>query len=1522
MSLAPLSRDVQAVILKTLAAVDIQTLSDDRAKWKMWKFRLEAALQVAGVDLTQFLLSPKFVKDAHGSIALHASIAAAIVSLLVRHLPDRLSEIASTLPPWNTRDANCNVSGEPFSDDDKSPAQPLMRMPHPSAIWTELLNFYEPVNTARAASLFEQFTKLKMDSDFRSFVAQIESLASELSVLRNPVSDTHKLSILLQGLPGHAQPVKTAIQIEKSCSFRTAVDRLSEYFTTLSFSDSPSPSSTPSSLPSQSVAAMPLDVSRVCNHCQRPGHTEAQCFRLHPELRGASRGRGARGRGRGGSARGRGGRSSGQPSRFGPKEYTDGAICGFCKNKGHTTEQCQKKKRHDQSADQPASNSASASSASSLSLTAMPVDVSAAAPASGSASAVASTSSPLSPSTTTPADASASPLFPSETIIDSGAMMHLFRDRHLFVSMSPLAQPFSLTGYQSASPVEKVTHGGTVQLTVVVNGRARQQLINNVGYAPGASRNLISTPCLLLRGFRCAAKPAVGATPPTWTCFRGRTPLLQATVLGQHLVLNMDYGPRLFSSLVSSSACDVSLFRWHERLGHMSLPYVKRCLQLAKLDVPDATAAELDQFAACVPCKAAKMQQHPHPPHDANRATAPLTRLHIDIVGPLVDSVGGNRFAVVFTDDFSRAVDCEPLKHKSDLAAKFVAFVTYWQQRLQLRLGFIRLDNAGEHRALLPYCTANGIKLEFTVPYTPQQNGVAERSNRRIITLCRALFERSAVPVRFWPYAFKFACRVLNNVPCSSNDGVAPTTRWAGGAPQLTMLKTFGCAAYAHDKNASKLGPQMIKSVHLGVDPDRKAWLLWDLDDKRVFPAFDVEFNEALFPFASPSSTAPPSSAAHRVPDLELTDFLLPAAPAPAAAAAAPPLAVGPVPVPASAPPAAVPPADRAPAPVAQPVAPAHQPAAAPPAAAPPAAAQPVPAPPAPAPPAPALPPRHSGRDNLGVPAYDPYHVYIHATRALADLAPLNLRGTLDDEPEPATYEAAVNGQHAPQWLASMSRELARLTQLGTFQYVERSSIGDKSPIGTKWVFKYKRDSNGNITDFKSRLVAKGYQQVPGVDFVDVSSPVAQHTSLRLLLAISAHLGLTIKQFDIKSAFVNAPLAEEVYVEQPDGFADGTDRVIRLRKALYGLRQAGRAWNETVNVTLARAGLSPLVSDPCVYVKFNDDDRSLAALLVLYVDDMLLAYAAEPTCAAFTAVLKSDYDVDERGIASWMLGMRIQQLPDRITVDQQQYIKDVLANNGMYECKNRATPADAVESVPDTSAPADRHRYRSIVGSLQYAANCTRPDLSFAASTAGRHLSSPTERDLKMVTHTLQYLHGHASIGLSYCRSPRSLPQRPLTVTGFCDASFASDLSTRKSTTGIVFFACGAPVSWVSKQQSFVVLSTAEAELVALSAAAQEACFLHNFLLELRLLDTAVPITISSDSLSAKAIAENPIRRSRVKSLDLRDYFVRQCINRGIIRLAYCPTDEMVADALTKALNKQPFEHHRAKLLSECSLSA
>ncbi len=465
-----------------------------------------------------------------------------------------------------------------------------------------------------------------------------------------------------------------------------------------------------------------------------------------------------------------------------------------------------------------------------------------------------------------------------------------------------------------------------------------------------------------------------------------------------------------------------------------------------------------------------------------------------------------------------------------------------------------------------------------------------------------------------------------------------------------------------------------------------------------------------------------------------------------------------------------------------------------------------------------------------------------------------------------------------------------------------------------------KKDAEGKISRFKARLVAQGFDQEKGLDFEETFAPVAKFVSIRCLIAFAVQNGWFIDQLDVKTAYLYGDLDFDIYMYQPEGFLkEGEeDLVCKLEKGLYGLKQSGRLWNEKLDQTLKDIGFIQNQADNCVYVLIAKETRKNMMFLIVYVDDILIIGEREREMKEIKNILKEKFEIKDLGKANFILGIeiKIDREKEIIKLSQKDYINNLLIKYGMTETKNKTTPLSTNAYLTEVEESDEQFKdiilYQSIIGSLMYLMLGTRPDLAFSVSLLSQYASKPLKKHYIQVLRILRYINGSKNLELIYRKRKIEL-NRSIVINGYVDSDWAGDKEDRKSFSGHCFFVDSCLVSWKSKKQRSVALSTTEAEYIGIAEAVQEMDFLKMLFSEMRL-KLHFPITIFNDNQGAICLTKNPEWKKRSKHIDIRYHYVRERVKNGILSLKYLETNEMPSDIFTKGLCKEKHEKFRRML--------
>jgi histone deacetylase 1/2 len=490
-----------------------------------------------------------------------------------------------------------------------------------------------------------------------------------------------------------------------------------------------------------------------------------------------------------------------------------------------------------------------------------------------------------------------------------------------------------------------------------------------------------------------------------------------------------------------------------------------------------------------------------------------------------------------------------------------------------------------------------------------------------------------------------------------------------------------------------------------------------------------------------------------------------------------------------------------------------------------------------------------------------------------------------------------------------MQDEIDAMIKTGTWTVQNADQLpNDKKLVKLKWVFKTKLDQNFELVKCKSRLVAQGFTQVPGVDYFDTYAPVLRKEHLRLILSLAAEHNINLRVMDIQTAFLHSDLDCEIYTNVPPGFEHmfPENSVLKLNKAIYGLKQSPRLWNGMLDKYLRSLGYRP-TCDPCVYIKHDESGLSIVGV---YVDDIIYG---GPDSDNFFEKMREKFpitDLGELGSGTQLLGAVIVQRKEGIYLTQAHKIQKILEDYHLEGVNPRSIPiVKGFFDNNDSKLYSNPTRYRSLIGSLNYICNVSRPDISYAISVLSRHLKEPKENHWHAAVRVVGYLKGTMDLALFY---PSNDSNEVRDLIGFSDADWAGDKSCRRSTSGVAIFK-GGLIHWKSKLQSSVALSTCESELVACSLAAQELMSFQKMRQQIEKLTRCSPLYV--DNQAAVIVSKDPANFSKLKHVSIRHFFVRDAVAQKQVAVEKISGEFQIADMFTKPLDYGRFTDLREKLL-------
>lgn len=1030
-------------------------------------------------------------------------------------------------------------------------------------------------------------------------------------------------------------------------------------------------------------------------------------------------------------------------------------------------------------------------------------------------------------------------------VLDSGASSHMCNDAKLFSTINKGEQTVTL-----ASGDFVVAKGiGSVS----VKTRVRDITLTDVLYVPSLHGNFLSVSKILQHGFlvQFNKKLAEVKSKNKETIFSAKA---------ENGIFYTSFGEReCVNAAVNEKNSNIEI--WHKRFGHLN---IKDICELSRKNIVFGLNVNMPKNFDCSTCAVCKISKKPFKKLSNIYTGDVLELVHTDICGPMKTvSQGGSRYFITFIDDYSRFVVTRFLRQKSDAFEAFKDFMVEAEKQTGRKLKCLRSDNGREYinAKFESFFKQHGIRHQTTVSYTPQQNGVAERANRTLVEMSRCMLEASKLPQSLWSEALNTATYIRNRSPTKLIKGITPYERWSGRKPSVSHLKVFGCEAVAlcNRFDRSKFQPKGTKLTFVGYADLTKGYRLYNKSNKSIVIARDViffedkcsegdvsqdntdyfnfvDFEEGLEPTASPDSKDNNEQSVQDSHHDEASIGKKDDVNEEAGLVSS----------------------DSSSEDDGEVIVPGK---------------------------------RKRGRPRLvrSGSVGRPRKIYVCEEAESLNSVVSN----------PVSVAGALNSENSEQWKAAMQVEYDSLIKNGTWELVDYPK--GKNVIGSRWVFSTKFNPDGTVEKFKARLVAQGCSQVHGEDFNETYAPVARQSTIRLVLALSAKLKLFVNHIDIVAAYLNGDLKEDVYMRQPEIFVskDHPQKVCKLKKSIYGLKQAGRDWNNKIDFLLNEMGFHRCKSDNCVYIKRKGNEVNI---IVIYVDDIILACTAKSTMKNIVDQLSAQIEVKNRGPISYYLGMQIERKGEcgAITIHQEKYTRELLKKWNMQNCKGVSTPyaqGTMLEKCTKKGCSGSNVKeYQSLLGGLTYVAITSRPDISFAVSKLSQFHSHPHQQHFIAAKRILRYLKAKPKGMLTYQPNNQNL-------LCFTDSDWGSDQTDRKSVSGYALFYSGGLIAWEAKKQHMVSLSTMEAEYVAMCQGAKEVAFHRSLLTELGVIEIAKNSTvIKCDNQGAQFAVRNPTVHKRSKHIDIRFHYIREKFINGDIDIEYVQSSENAADIFTKHL--------------------
>ncbi|KAF7578672.1 UBN2 multi-domain protein [Pyrenophora tritici-repentis] len=1006
---------------------------------------------------------------------------------------------------------------------------------------------------------------------------------------------------------------------------------------------------------------------------------------------------------------------------------------------------------------------------------------------------------------------------------------------------------------------------------------------------------------------------------------------------------------------------------YHRRFAHLGPAKIAKLHEVTtlqkKIQVPE-------KIEICEVCSLTKMKNSIPKQLREHKATK-LALVQFDIAGPFPTSLRGNRWFLLIIDSYTRKNWVIPLKKKGDAQRELQIWKTFVEHQTGEKVKAAGTDNAPELlQQAEEWRVTQGVEIQPTTIASSHQNGPAERNIQTAEADMRAMLKDAGLPIEFWDEAVEADAYLRNRTntgPTINGKQVSPEEAFTGTKPSIDHIRVWGSKCYSYinpktipaDQRHDKLVDRGRVGVFMGYsETTNKQFKFYSpelgytsrtsrLSVDEYTPGGKVELRLRNIP-AGPQGTQ--NTMPDRKPrgrprkDLESSPAE-PMEPPPAKSmelSPAEPIEPSPVELMEPSPvelmePSPVEPMEPSPAEIVEPV-----------------PENPIELSSAELTPEPVK--RHRGRPgklttipptapsdervpNL-VDEEGPEEPYTQSVReeeapryftrqakrkrsneeVVEDerfskivKAMLAQAGLIEEQTRlsekafaateiagiqiPQTHEQAINDpKYGKQWKAAILEEIIALMENRTWEEVPKPK--DANMVDSKWVFTVKTNLDGTVERFKARLVAR-----------------VRMDTLRLFMATVAAENLECFHFDIKNAFTESHLKEEIFLKQPQGVEVKKGYVLKVLRSLYGLKQAARDWNLLIKKELLAWGFVQSLADPCMFIH---EEKQLRILV--YVDDIAVAAKDRAQIDWFYKKLSGRFNTKNLGEIHKILGVRVTRDRKRRTIylDQEQYIHAVLDKFGMSSKQHRdkkIPSADYTSFRPATNNDTriDITEYQQVIGSLMFAMVLTRPDIAFTLGKLSQYMSDPAEHHGHALKNLLRYLRSTVTMKLRY--GPGGVHSQFVI---YSDADWASDMVDRKSVSGSTAMFYGGPISWSSKKQRSVATSSCESEYIALSTCCKQGQWIAQMFRDLGFpkyigKDTN-KVQMLGDNQGAIALTKNPHLHERSKHIDVCYHFIRDLAEQGKLDVAYVPTVDMVADGMTKPLQRVAFEKFKNQL--------
>ncbi|QRW26084.1 integrase core domain protein [Rhizoctonia solani] len=1131
----------------------------------------------------------------------------------------------------------------------------------------------------------------------------------------------------------------------------------------------------------------------------------------------------------------------------------------------------------------------------------------------------------------------------NEWIADSGTTTHIANNRNSFSDYSKTSG--YVTGVTGKEPI---LGRGTVELECLINNDTNEYRtirLTNVAHVPSSPANLISLSLVTDKGYRVSMdrdQLVIHGTNNEVITYgsklrdRDQGSLWKINAKAVSKTTAKQKAQNVPTELALVKQTGRTWLDWHRVLGHIGPQALQRIKNTGAVSGMEIAEDKDGLNFECESCIQAKAHTRPFPKESTTKTNKIGELVVTNVWGPArTPSIGRYKYYVSFTDVATRFTRLGFLRHKDKTLNEYKLFEAMLNTQKNKKIKRVQFDNGGEfvNKEWEEHAAQKGTVLETTAPYSSQQNGIAERLNRTLTDKARAMLLESAAPKFLWNEAIAYACYLKNRVPTQVHGKFwkTPFEAFWGNKPDVSVLRPWGTKCYVLDQgeNRSKLDPKTFTATFVGISDaqeevdDSTDW--GELEDARTGGEHVVrktEKNELKIesepesikeevkvePTSSNSSTEPVRQPAlHKPTTSRSRSAMRPNLSATAAESLkrinslttgsydgehgkleinvddTSPSEISDIFTGSSDANSSDSkinysydlPTDDTSTLLSAPSIPSEY---------------------AYALETPTTPKSTSTINDRLVKRFS--HLRLSDATPTEPDSPLASTGDLEqpwslaaitkaaDNP---TVEEALAGPQALEWWKAMQNEVSTFDKLDTTELTELPY--ERKAMGNKWVLTLKRDENGEPVRYKARLVVQGFSQQPGIDFDKTFAPV----------------------LDVNAAYLHAPIEEDLYMRQIPYFNDGTDRVLKLKRSIYGLKQAGQMWNKFYDTKLKTIGYKPCLTNTCVYQRIQElNGEQYVSIIATHVDDSIVITSTNHTDFAISELLNI-FNMRDLGPIRHFLGITFKR--DRkqgiMHLNQTAYINSLAEFAGLKDAYPADTPLSPSVQLTRFEGTKPKFNYGTYIGKLLYAALCTRPDIAFAVAHLAQFTSCYGPAHVTQIKRVIRYLLGTPTLGLTYRRSAEDFGE-----IGYSDADWGSNLIDRKSVSGHVFMLGGAAISWSAKKQATVALSTMEAEYMSLAHTCTQALWLRQFFEELHLYADA-PTLILSNNIAALTLSVESQYHGRSKHIDIRHHFMRDIIEQRKVSTLYVPTHENLANAFTKALPAPQFRYLMRSIMGE-----